>query len=96
MKIKNKRFIGILIFIAVVLLIPFIAMQFTDEVLWSLFDFIIAGLLLLTTGLLFELIMRKVNSKEKQIALIIAVFILLALIWVELAVGLFGTPFAGS
>jgi len=96
MKTRNRRFIGILIFIAVVLLIPFIAMQFTDEVKWSLFDFIIAGALLLTTGLLFELIMRKVTSKEKRIVLAIAVFILLALIWIELAVGLFGTPFAGS
>lgn len=71
-------------------------MQFTDEVNWGVFDFIVAGVLLFGTGLIFELILRKVKTKKSQIATIVILFILLILIWVELAVGIFGTPFGGS
>ena len=35
-------------------------------------------------------------NKKKKIALILLVAIVLFLIWAELAVGVFGTPFAGS
>ena len=93
---KNTRLIGILITVAVLLLIPFIAMHFTDEVNWSLFDFIVAAVLLLGTGLLIELVMRTVKNKQSRIILCIVVLVALFLIWAELAVGLFGTPFAGS
>ena len=49
---QNKRLIGIVLTVALLLLIPFIAMQFTNEVKWSLPDFVAAGVLLLGTGLL--------------------------------------------
>ena len=42
-----------------VLLVPLVAMQFTDEVDWSLFDFVLAGVLLGGSGLLLELAARK-------------------------------------
>ena len=71
-------------------------MQFSDEVNWGIFDFIVAGVLLFGTGLIFELILRKVKTKKSQIATTVILFILLILIWVELAVGIFGTPFSGS
>ena len=93
---KNKRLIGIVLTVVLLLLIPLIAMQFTDEVNWSLFDFIVAGVLLLGTGLMCELVMRKVNKIEYRIAICVAILAALLLIWVELAVGIFGTPFAGS
>jgi hypothetical protein len=32
----------------------------------------------------------------KKVFIIIAILIVLALVWAELAVGVFGTPFAGS
>ena len=39
----------------VILLLPLVAMQFTDEVNWGVFDFVFAGALLGGTGLLLEL-----------------------------------------
>lgn len=96
MKTQNKRLIGIVLIVALILLTPLVAMQFTDEVSWELSDFIVAGILLLGTGLVCEFIMRKVKKKENRIALILFFIVVLLLIWVELAVGVFGTPFAGS
>ena len=78
------------------MLIPFIAMQFTNEVDWSLFDFIIMGVLLYGTGLLCELVMRKVKSIRNRILICAALVFAFLLIWAELAVGIFGSPFAGS
>jgi ABC-type Mn2+/Zn2+ transport system permease subunit len=96
MIMKNKRLIGIILTVALLLLIPLIAMQFTDEVNWTLLDFLIAGVLLLSTGLLCELVMRKVTKIEHRIAICAFILTALILIWIELAVGIFGTPFAGS
>jgi hypothetical protein len=71
-------------------------MQFTNEVAWALFDFIVAGVLLLGTGLLCELVIRKVKKTEHRIVVCAIILVALFLIWAELAVGIFGTPFAGS
>ena len=93
---KNKRLIGIVITVAILLSIPLIAMQFTNEVDWSPFDFVVMGILLLGTGLMCELVMRRVKKTGYRIAIVGAVLIAFLLIWAELAVGIFGTPFAGS
>lgn len=93
---KNKRLIGIMVTTALLLSIPLIAMQFTDDVKWGPLDFFIMGLLLLGTGFMCEFILRKIKKTGYRIALIAAMLILFFLIWAELAVGIFGTPFAGS
>jgi hypothetical protein len=93
---QNKRLITILITATALLIIPLIAMNFTNEVKWSIFDFIVAGVLLIGTGLVLEFILRKVKTTKNRILFGIALFIALFLIWAELAVGIFGTPFAGS
>jgi hypothetical protein len=93
---QNRRFIGILLTVAFILLIPLTAMQFTSEVDWSLFDFVIMGGLLLGTGILCELVLRNVKSMKSRIIVIAVLLVALFLIWAELAVGIFGTPFAGS
>jgi hypothetical protein len=82
--------------IVVLLLIPFIAMQLTDEVNWSAGDFQIMGGMLLLGALGLEGTLRMIKGSGKRalmIALIVALFLLT---WAELAVGIFGTPFAGS
>lgn len=93
---KNTRLIIILASVSVILLIPFIAMQFTDEVNWSFRDFAIMGVLLYGTGLICELVLRTVKSVPGRILICAGVVIAFLLIWAELAVGIFGTPFAGS
>lgn len=92
----EKRLKRKLIIVIAILMIPLIAMQLTNEVNWSLFDFIVAGTLLFITVSLIELVLWKVRSKPSRIILSITILAGLLLIWVELAVGIFGTPFAGS
>ena len=93
---QNKRLFGIILTVVILLLIPLIAMQFTSEVDWKLPDFIIMGILLLGTGLLCEFVMRNVKRIENRVLIIGALLVALFLIWAELAVGIFGTPLAGS
>ena len=96
MTIQNKRLSFILLAIPCLLLIPIVAMQFTSEVNWSLFDFLVTGTLLLSVGLVLELVLRKVRKNSHRLLLVVGVVLAFLLIWVELAVGVFGTPFAGS
>lgn len=96
MILKNNRLLNILSTVVLLLIIPFVAMQFTNEVNWTITDFIAAGILLLSTGLAIELVLRKVNKKQNRLVLLFVILALLFITWVELAVGIFGTPFAGS
>ena len=86
---ENKRLKFILLFITFLLFIPLIAMQFTNEVDWTLFDFVVAGILLFGTGLIFNLVVRKIKNIKYRIAICVAILIVLLLIWAELAVGIF-------
>ena len=92
----NKRLVGIVLTVGLLLLIPFLAMKFTNEVNWTPIDFITAGVLLLGTGLICELALRLVTKTGYRIAIIAAILFALFIIWAELAVGLIGTRFAGS
>ena len=79
-----------------ILLVPLIGMQITDDIQWSLFDFIIMGLLLLVLGFGIQWIRAKKlknQTKRNYIFLLILGFLIL---WAELAVGIFGTPLSGS
>lgn len=96
MNIGNKRLIGIIAGVGFLLLIPYIAMRLTGEMKWSANDFIAAGVLLLGTCLACELVLRKVKKVQHRIAICAVVLLVIFIIWAELAVGLIGTPFAGS
>ncbi|PZP52280.1 MAG: hypothetical protein DI598_01135 [Pseudopedobacter saltans] len=96
MNYTNKRLFIILLTATALLLVPFLAMQFSNEVSWSIIDFIVAGILLYSTGLACEMILRKVKTKKQKIVLCLIVLAAAFLIWAELAVGIFHTPFAGS
>lgn len=88
-----------LIFLSIIvgiLLIPLIAMQFTTEVNWDAGDFVVAGLLLLVFVLLCDFAYRNVAGKSKKILMVFALLILFILIYMEMAVGIFGTPIAGN
>ena len=94
MTIQNKTIIHIALGTGLILLIPLLAMQFTDEVVWDLTDFIVAGVLLFSAGLAYELIAKKMSTTAYRVAVAIAIVIVFFLIWAELAVGIFGSPFA--
>lgn len=96
MQAKNKRRICILTIIGMILLIPFIAMQFTSEVRWALTDFVIAGIVLLGFGSMIEGIILKIQNRKYKTLLYIILIILFLLLWAELAVGIFNSPIAGS
>jgi hypothetical protein len=96
MHTSNKRLFLILAAVALLLLIPFVAMQFTAEVNWDSTDFLIMGIMLSGTGLLCELVLRTVSSVQNRVLICGIILLGFLLIWAELAVGIFGTPFAGS
>lgn len=77
-------------------LIPLVAMQFISEVDWSLFDFIVMGILLSALGIAIALILRLTAQKSFRYVLLGLCVLIFIMLWVELAVGIFGTPIAGS
>ncbi|MCX2839589.1 hypothetical protein OQ279_15690 [Salinimicrobium sp. MT39] len=93
---KTKRLTVILLAATFLLLLPLLRMQFSQEVNWDLFDFIVAAILLYGTGLIIELILRKVKDSQKRLIICAIILGVLFLVWAELAVGVFGSPFAGS
>jgi hypothetical protein len=93
---QNKRLVVILLSATFILLIPFTAMQFTGEVNWTQSDFIAAGALLFGTGLVCELVLRNVKQALYRLIAIGVILAAFFLTWLELAVGIFGTPLAGS
>ena len=81
---------------AAILLIPLVAMQFDSGVDWSPADFALMGALIASTGMMFVVVARNVVKRSHRLLLGVGLVLALALVWVELAVGVFGTPFAGS
>lgn len=71
-------------------------MVFTDEVRWNLMDFIIAGSLLLSLGFLIEYTSRKLSNRRSRILVLLSTITVFLVVWLELAVGIFGTALAGS
>ncbi len=73
-----------------ILLIPLVAMQFSEDVVWTLSDFVIIAVLLVGTGLFYELVTSKAVTMAYRAAAGIACFTAMFLIWVNLAVGIIG------
>ena len=92
---KNDRSLfkftaGLALVTGFILLIPLIAMQYTDEVDWTLSDFIIMGTLIFGTGLAYKLVSRKYSNLACQIAVGLSLMAAFLLIWVNGAVGIIG------
>jgi hypothetical protein len=90
MIMKNKNIIRIALVTAFILLIPLVAMQFTDEVDWSVFDFVSFGALLFGSGLAYELISRKAGNSAYRAAVGVALGAAFLLVWINGAVGIIG------
>lgn len=71
------------------LVLPWVAMQFTNEVNWTAYDFTAAAMLLIGAGAASELTIRITRNGKPR--MIIGGFVLatVLLIWAEGAVGIF-------
>lgn len=77
------------------LLIPLIAMQFTEEVQWTLFDFVFATVLIGGVQLAYALVARRVKNASYKLATGLALLGMFLLIWVNGAVGIIGDEDTG-
>lgn len=96
MSLNMRNLYFIIIAVVVLLFIPLLAMQFTKEVNWDLFDFIAASVLLMGAGLAGVIILMKVRKIEFRLMLLFLLLIALVISWAELAVGIFESPLAGN
>lgn len=76
---------------ALLLLLPLVAMQFTDAVNWTIGDFIFAGLLLLGAVFPFDVALRKQRNVYYIAAVGVALAAAFLLVWVNAAVGIIGS-----
>lgn len=75
---------------AFALLLPWVAMQFTSEVVWDFADFAVFGTMLLVVCGTYELGTRLTGNKAYRLAVGIALLAAFLLIWIQLAVGIIG------
>ena len=85
---KNSVFVWNALATCALLLIPLVAMQFTNEVKWDRIDFVVMGLLIFGTSSIFVLAARKLPPRHWFAAGFFLIFVFLYL-WAELAVGIF-------
>lgn len=83
---RNSVFGHLGLAICVVLLAPLLAMQSSEEVSWTLTDFVMAGTLLFVAGSVFILLARRFPGKKLLIAT--ATLLVVLYLWAEMAVGL--------
>ena len=77
--------------VALVVLVPLVAMQFTDEVKWTVSDFVFAACLVGGVGLAYELAARRTGDGVYRAAVGVALAGAFVLIWANGAVGIIGS-----
>ena len=78
------------------LLIPLIGMMITDEINWSVFDFLMMVFLLTLLSAGINYVINCTTNFKKRILYIGILVLIYLLIWAELSVGIFYTPIAGN
>lgn len=79
------RLLKIIVGACTILFIPLIAQQYTNEVQWSLGDFLAGGILLFLVGFCIDFVLYNHQIHKAWIVVAILFF---AFIWAELAVGI--------
>ncbi|MBC7876759.1 MAG: hypothetical protein H7Y59_06260 [Anaerolineales bacterium] len=87
---QNKAILWVALGTGLLLMIPFIGMQVSDEWNWGFFDFIFIGGLIFGTGLTFVLIARQMNNLFYRIAVGLAGLAGFLLLWINAAVEVIG------
>ncbi|GGG45692.1 hypothetical protein GCM10011414_14090 [Croceivirga lutea] len=93
---NNKRLIGILIFILLASVIRYLSFRYTSEGPIANKAFFVGVVIAIIFGVLIDFIFRKTATNKRKRWLLLLVLAILVLLWIELAVGIFNTPFAGS
>lgn len=96
MMTQKQKTLAIYVLPLALLSIPLAGNLFSKEVNWSASDFLIAGALIFTAAFLINLVRNKIKKQSHKVLICIFILLALASIWAELAVGIFGSPFAGS
>ena len=78
-------------FAMLLLLTPAVAMRFTDQVHWTLGDFVFAAVLLGTTGSAFELAARHSHDRAYRAGAGLTLLAVFLLVWINGAVGIIGS-----
>lgn len=81
MKTKNTRLIVILVGALSLLLVPYFAMKFTDEVNWTALDFVTMGVMLLFTGIGIEVALMIVKVTWMRVAAVAGVLFAFVMVW---------------
>lgn len=76
--------------VGLILLVPLVAMQFSEEVNWTMFDFVLMGVLLFGAALTYELVAALVRSVAYRVAVGLAVATSVLLVWINGTVGIIG------
>jgi cyanate permease len=86
---KNQDVAFIAVLTAVVLLIPLIGMQYSNDWNWGLSDFVIAAVLIFGSGFIFAMAARRIKDRAHRIYIGLFILAVLLLTWAQLAVGIF-------
>ena len=78
------------------LLVPLVANQISEQVNWNAMDFIIMGTFLIFSAYWIQKVIKKIKSKSKKVVFISLIMLIFLLLWIEMAVGIFNSPIAGS
>lgn len=87
-RLSFNTFIWLGMAIGLILLVPFVAMQFTEQVYWDSTDFILMGSLLFVSAGVYLVAVKGV-TRSRKIITAVAVAAVFLYIWAELAVGIF-------
>jgi hypothetical protein len=84
----SKRIVTYILIVIAILSLPLIAMQFTNEVNWTLFDFFMASFLIITSLTLIEITLQNLKNRTFKITSVLVIIVLFLLLWVDLSVGI--------
>ncbi|MCW5966275.1 MAG: hypothetical protein KIT83_19715 [Bryobacterales bacterium] len=88
---QSRRILRIVLVAGFIVLLPFLAMQFTGSVAWDPADFVLLFTLLFLTGLTYEAVVTKSSPLTYRAAVGLALASALLLVLANLAVGLVGS-----
>lgn len=89
--IRKNRFIRNILIVITILSGLLVTALITDGMNWGLGDFVAIGILLFSACLGYESIQSRATTRSQKILFSLGLGTLLFLIWLELAVGIFGS-----